>query len=87
MKPVCSLREDPEKIQDLDLVERIIKTLDFLYASNGVEYTFAYIQSRMLGGSCFPVPNNYKPSDTSVVLGKYNKSYFEQRRNDLKRTA
>lgn len=87
MKIIAKLKEKPEDIKDLDLVEKIIQTLDLLYDETGTEYVFARIQSRMLGGACLPVPYNYKPSKTSNVLASYNKQYFEQKRDYLKRSA
>jgi hypothetical protein len=86
MELINSLRQNPAEIEDLNLVERIIATLDSLSMS-GTEYVFAHIQSRMLGGSYLPVPVDYKCSSTSLVLEKYNKSYFEQKMNELKKSA
>jgi len=58
-----------------------------LHKTKGVEYEYAYIQSRALGGSCYPVPNNYSPSNTSIVIAKYNKSFFERKKSELQQKS
>jgi len=83
MEPIYSLSEDPEKIQNADLVERILYTLELLHKTKGVEYEYAYIQSRALGGSCYPVPDNYSPSKTTAVIAKYNRGFFERKKQEL----
>ena len=83
MDLIYALDKNPEEIKELNLVERIIDTLDQLYKKSGVEYAFVCIQSRALGGSCFPAPKDYVPSSTSVLLGKYDQQYFENKRMQL----
>lgn len=84
MELVKSLGQHPEEINNLDLIKRILFTLDYLHKKNGVEYDFAEVQSLSKGGSCYPRPKNDKPaSEREIVLGRYDRGYFEQRERYL----
>lgn len=88
MELVMSLGQDPEKIDDPDLIRRILKTLDYLRDKTGIEYIFAKVQSPSIGGSCYPRPKNHVPtSERDIVLGKYDITYFEQKREYLTRKS
>ena len=78
------LPDSPEKLEDLELIDRVIYTLETLEKKYGIEYKIADLQEDHLGGICEVVRTDYKPtSNNTTILGIYDKSYFLEKRQKL----
>ena len=77
------LTKRPEKIKDISLVNRILKTLKDLKQKNNHEYILARVQSLNLGGSCYPIPVGYTPSKNTIILETYDAKFFQKLRKKL----
>lgn len=82
MKMIKALPDSPDKIHDISIIANALYTLKTLERDQGVEYVFVRIQEKHAAGGCFPAPIGWEPSGDCQILGKYDKKYFEDRKEE-----
>ena len=80
-----TLKKTPDKITDLNLLERALASIEAATAATGREYVFKEIQQISIGSFIDLVPKDYNVNTkVNWVIGTYDKSYFERRMKELK---
>ena len=87
MKMIKAIPGSPEKICDISLLADALYTLKTLEKEQGVEYIFVRIQEKHASGGCFPAPVSWEPAADCRILGKYDKKYFEDKKEEVGRNV
>lgn len=82
------LRERPERITDLGLLERALVLMEKATDCTGEEYVFKLIRQSNIGSFVDLLPKDYLPNRTvNPIIRVYDKGYFQDRIRKLKGEA
>ncbi len=79
------LRNCPDKIKDIGLLEKALAFIEAATVATGREYVFKEIQQLSIGSSIDILPKDYNiKTKVNWILGAYDQTYFENRIKELR---